>query len=196
MRRAGEQRERLGRGERRPARGGVPLGARRAVGRDAGARGFALLEMIIALALLAAGMVGVASIFASVTSSAHSQADLSEDTALCQSKMETLRSLSFTDSSTNTTELNSSGNFPTTGGTGLSPGGSTSSGVIGYEDYLDGSGNLLSSASGAIYQRWWSIAQTSGSVANLKTVSVRCTDLSLVGTAQAPDLTLTTVISQ
>jgi prepilin-type N-terminal cleavage/methylation domain-containing protein len=159
--------------------------------------GFTLVEMLFAIALLLIGVLALASIFGTAAQSAHSQGDLGEDVAVCESKMESLRTLNFTDNSTDTTQLNAQGQFPSTGGTGLSPGGSTTIPITGYVDYLDRSG-AYTAAGGAIYARMWQITDLATAPADSKKILVRCVDQTLKTEfgANRPDLTLVTVISQ
>lgn len=93
--------------------------------------------------------------------------------------------LSFSDVSSNTTV------FPptTTGGVGLTVGGSSSlsSPASGYSDYLDISGNLLSSSSGSYYERVWSVSVNAAGNLKTITVTVGVTDATLVA---APTTTL------
>jgi type II secretory pathway pseudopilin PulG len=182
--------------------------------------GFSLLEIVIAIALLMIGILAMASVFAGAAQTAHSQGDLGETVALCESKMETLRNLRFdsgepmdvspyTDLTTDTTQL-VSGAYPTTGGKGLTPGGSTTTAVSGYVDYLDPDGNQIASSSGGApagyeYTREWQITDTwtalsngmSWPAANYKTISVRCFSTG-VGDSKAmvPNVKITTILSQ
>jgi prepilin-type N-terminal cleavage/methylation domain-containing protein len=150
--------------------------------------GVTLIELMIAIAILAvvsAGLLGVFSIAAGQNKQQGEWA--TRTTEYCQDKMEQLLALQFTDVSSNTTVWPTA----TTGGTGL--GGSTasttyggtnlSSPVASYVDYLDVNGNLLGGGppapSGAFYVRVWQI-QTD-STGYLKTITVVASTLTTAG---------------
>lgn len=163
--------------------------------------GVTLIETMIAAGLLLTVVVGIVSSLLVAISTNESQGDLAtRTTEYAQDKMEQLLKLSFTDGSTNTTV------FPTTpnGGTGLggAMGASSTVGgvpptapVTGYVDYLDQNGNLLTSSTGALYTRQWSIS--TDSTATLKTITVVVTAAVPTGPAQgaAPSTTLVCVKS-
>jgi hypothetical protein len=66
--------------------------------------------------------------------------------------------------------------------------------VAKFVDYLDADGNLLTSSTGAAYERQWSI--TTDSTATLKTVTVVATSLaSNRGSGVAPSTTLVSIKS-
>jgi prepilin-type N-terminal cleavage/methylation domain-containing protein len=159
--------------------------------------GFTLIEMMFAVALLLIGVLAIASIFGTAASSVHSQGDLGESVAICESKMEALRTLNFSDTSTDTTTLNAQGVFPSTGGTGLTPGGSTTSAMTGYSDYLDANG-AYTKASSAIYMRMWKVTDLGTAPADSKKIAVRCVDQTLTQAfaANRPDVTVVTEVSQ
>ena len=151
--------------------------------------GMSLLETLIALAILlivAAGVMGIATI---ATSTTETQGHLaSRTTEYAQDKMEQLLALAFCDGPPNTTATDTTV-FPAVvdaSGTGLagctnlsanpptaSTGGSLdpTNPVTGYVDYLDASGNLVTSAGSWEYIRVWQISVPSGS-SGLKQISV------------------------
>jgi hypothetical protein len=97
--------------------------------------------------------------------------------------MEQLLALSYGDVTSDTTVFPSANS----GGTGLSVGGSIdpSAPVASYVDYLDASGNLLTSAGGAapagwFYIRVWKIENPTGTT-NLERISVLAQTKSDVG---------------
>jgi hypothetical protein len=122
------------------------------------------------------GVLGVMSVFFFVIMQNWNQGDRStRTTEYAQDKMEQLLALNFTDDASNTTV------YPTqaTGGTGLGgamSGNSTVGGVANgspvsqYVDYINSSGNLQTTSSGALYVRQWSVATNASG--NLKTVTV------------------------
>lgn len=153
-------------------------------------RGMTLLETVMAMAILLIVVAGVLSVFDTAISLTWLQGDVAtRATEYAQDKMEQLMPLSFNDGSTNTTV------FPATptGGTGLG-GAMAASSTVGsippaaavseYVDYLDGSGNLLTSSTGAAYTRQWSIA--TDPTATLKTITVVVTSVAPGGPHGAP----------
>jgi len=154
------------------------------------ARGFNLIETMIAMTVLLVGLVAVISVFTISISQNTNQGEFAmRNTQYAQDKMEQLLTLSFSDSTTNTTV------YPpaATGGTGLgvelTPGATkgsvnSASPVSGYVDYLDASGKLLASSSGWFYKRQWSIALDSSST--LKTITVLATSKTVVGPGKTP----------
>jgi type II secretory pathway pseudopilin PulG len=135
--------------------------------------GFSLLETLIATSVLLIAVTSVLNLFLVVITQNESQGDLGTRTAeYSQDKMEQLLRLDFNDGSTDTAA------YPpaATGGTGL--GGTmaasstvpTAPPITGYVDYLDQNGNLLTSSTGALYTRQWSIS--TDSTATLKTITV------------------------
>jgi len=151
-----------------------------------------LLETMIALALLLVVSTGIMGLATVATSSTETQGHLaSRTTEYAQDKMEQLLALKFCDGPPNATATDttvfpavvnatgtglagcsSAGNppaippTPSTGG-GLDP----NNPVAGYVDYLDSSGNLVSSTGSWEYIRVWQISVPSGSTA-LKQISV------------------------
>jgi hypothetical protein len=151
--------------------------------------GLSLLETLISLAILllvAGGIMGLATV---ATSTTETQGHLaSRTTEYAQDKMEQLLALAFCDGPPNTTATDTTV-FPAVvnaSGTGLAgcnnPGGNpptalsggslnTASPAAGYVDYLDASGNLVSSTGSWEYIRVWQISVPTGS-SGLKQISV------------------------
>ncbi|MBV8206014.1 MAG: hypothetical protein JO041_04415 [Acidobacteria bacterium] len=139
-------------------------------------RGVTLLETMMAASVLLVVVAGVAGVFAYAAGQNKGQGEIStRTTEYAGDKMEQLMALSFNDGQTNTTVYPSQ----STGGAGLggtmaasaSVGGTNpASPVANYVDYLDASGNVLNSSTGAFYTRLWSIA--TDSTATLKTITV------------------------
>jgi len=147
---------------------------------------------MIAAFILLVGVIALMRLMAVAVGQNLSQGDVQTRVSeYCEDKMEQLMALSYTDVSSNTTV------FPptTTGGVGLSVGGSSSlsSPASGYSDYLDISGNLLSNSTGAYYERVWSVSQNAA--ANLKTITVTVgiTDNTLIA---APTTTLVCLMTK
>ena len=145
--------------------------------------GLSLLEVVISLLILliiSAGVIGLSNVALSTT---ETQGHLAaRTTEYAQDKMEQLLALKFCDSVSDTTQ------FPaaTSGGTGLAgcnnPGGSPptalsggslsiTSPTTGYVDYLDSTGQLVTSSANWEYVRVWQISVPSGS-AGMKQISV------------------------
>jgi len=168
-----------------------PLASRRS---DAG---FSLLEMMVALTLLAVVSAGVLPLAIVATTASENQGHLSSRAAeYAQDKLEQLMALSFNDSISDTRV------FPAedTGGTGLTVGGSIdpASPVAKYVDYLDAQGALIPSATGApptgwYYQRLWQVSVPAGRT-KLKQITVRATVRNGFGNSPLrPRATLTTL---
>src|SRR5437660_10467026 len=134
----------------------------------ADARGFSIIEVLMATALMVTAVASLAQLFVLSTDRNKSSKNTTFAAVLAQHKMEQLRSLTWgfdtlglpaTDTSTDTTK------FPeTNGGTGLSPSpvNTLQQNVIGYVDYLDAKGQTLGGATAtppgtAVYIRRWMI---------------------------------------
>ena len=134
----------------------------------ADARGFSIIEVLMATALMVTAVASLAQLFALSTQRNRSSKNTTFASVLAQQKMEQLRSLTWgfdllglptTDTSTDTTK------FPeTAGGTGLSPSpvNTLQQNVVGYVDYLDARGQTLGGATaitpaGAVYIRRWMV---------------------------------------
>jgi type II secretory pathway pseudopilin PulG len=164
--------------------------------------GMSLLETMIALTILIVSTVGIMSMGMIATGTTENQGHLAARSAeYAQDKIEQLMALNYGDSVTDTTQglaCTPSSTPPCNSGTGLAIGGGTdpSNPVTGYADYLDSSGNVLSSAggtpSGWFYIRVWQISQAS---TNLKQIAVTAKVRYLVGAPQGalPQATLTSL---
>jgi len=146
-----------------------------------GQRGMSLLETLVALAILLTVSVGILSMASLAMSTTENQGHLAARTAeYAQDKMEQLMSLSFGDTTSDTTAFPSA----SSGGTGLAVGGSsdTSHPVAtpgtGYVDYLDISGQPVASTGAWYYERVWQVTNPS---TNLKQITVTATVKAQVG---------------
>jgi prepilin-type N-terminal cleavage/methylation domain-containing protein len=140
-------------------------------------QGFSLVEMLIAILVLAIVAAGVMPLAVIAVSTTENQGHLmARSTEYAQDKLEQLLTLAYGDVTSDTRV------FPATfnGGSGLTLGGSAdpSAPVALYVDYLDIDGNVLPAGAGVdgpetwFYQRVWSVAQEGG---NLKRVTVTAT---------------------
>jgi len=133
-----------------------------------GARGFSLLEVLVATTLLTVSLAALAQLFAIATRANSSARATTYATVLAQQKMEQLRSLTWgfdtlglplTDTSTDITVVPER----ETGGNGLSPSPANTLGqnIEGYVDYLDTFGRALGGGpmppEGTVYIRRWSV---------------------------------------
>jgi len=156
-------------------------------------RGLTLIETMIAAVVLVIGFVGTMSLFSVAVVRSSSNGEIgTRITEYAQDKMEQLMALNYADGTSNTAVFPSQ----STGGTGvggLMAGGQTvgsvdsSSPATGYVDYLDRSGNLLVSSSGAFFIRQWSI--TTNAAGNLKTLTVLTRAAALPVSQGAPPTT-------
>jgi prepilin-type N-terminal cleavage/methylation domain-containing protein len=138
--------------------------------------GFSLMEVVIAMGVMAVGLVALAQLFAISTRANHAAKTTTFATMLAQQKMEQLRGLMWgfdtlglpvSDVATNTSVVAQAAGCPapnTAGqGTGLSPspGGTLAGNVAGWVDYLDINGCLLGGGGAipnrTIYIRRWSV---------------------------------------
>lgn len=164
--------------------------------------GMSLLETMIALTILIVSTIGIMSMGMIATGTTENQGHLTARTAeYAQDKMEQLIALSYGDSVTDTTQgmaCTPSSTPACNNGTGLSIGGGTdpNNPVNSYVDYLDSSGNVLSSSNGApsnwFYIRVWQVSQAA---TNLKQIAVVAKVRHLVGAPQGslPQSTLTSL---
>jgi type II secretory pathway pseudopilin PulG len=165
-----------------------------------------LLETLISLAILVAVAAGVMSLATIATSTTETQGHLaSRTTEYAQDKMEQLLALKFCDGPTNGTDTTVFPAVVNAGGTGLAgcnnpganPPTALSGGSLdptapaaGYVDYLDVSGNLVSSTAAWEYIRVWQISVPAGST-GLKQIAVLTQAHYAVGKdGQAPQSTV------
>lgn len=124
-------------------------------------RGFSLVEVIVASAILACAVLSVAQVMAVATSSTAGARGVSEATLLAWQKVDELRGLAFT--------FDDVGDPVTDDALAPSPGGTLSRDASGYVEYLDtlgqrlDDGGLAGRPRGARYRRRWAIALSSGS---------------------------------
>ena len=154
-----------------------------------GASGFSLIEVLVAVGLLAVVSISTAQLFAVATRANAQSKGQTSTTLLAVQKMEQLRSLTwgFDQASSNlglpvsdmTTDLSKP--EPVGGGLGLnpSPADTLTSNVAGYVDYLDTKGvwvgNGASIPAGAHYIRRWSITPLPTNPNNTLVLQVRVT---------------------
>lgn len=156
-------------------------------------QGFTLLETMIAMTVLAVGVLGTAALFGVAIGTNKGQGEVATRTVeYCQDKMEQLTALTFGDSGTDNTVYPSS----PTGGPGLGGNMAANSSlgsidpnapVTQFVDYLDANGKLLTSSTGAFYTRQWMI-QTD-STATMKTITVVATAKTAAGGRGIPPST-------
>lgn len=167
--------------------------------------GIALLETVIALAVLLVVAVGVMSLAGVAMSATENQGHLQARTAeYAQDKMEQLLALAFCNATTDTTV------FPAVDGPGTGLAGcidpkagtpQTGGGLninapaAGYVDYIDGNGNPVGQAANWQYVRVWQITVPAGT--NLmKQISVKCQVRNSVGARTlAPNATVVSLKS-
>lgn len=131
-------------------------------------RGFSLVELLVAMALVSSLATGVTQLFVLVSRSTRDARSQTTATILAAQKMEQLRALTWGDAqglgpslTDDTTDLGS--DPPTSGGRGLlpAPAGSLSRSTAGYVDYLDGFGGWVGGGAAApttaVFIRRWSI---------------------------------------
>ena len=158
-------------------------------------RGISLLETVVAAGLMIVGIGGVMSLFTVGASKNMSQGtQASRCTEYAQDKMEQLMALSFTDTTSNTTVIPTA----TTGGVGLTPGGSIypNTFTANYVDYVtEGTGStaaiFTTLQSNSAYERQWSIV-SNATDPNIVTITVTVQSLQSVDRGAAP---LTTLVS-
>ena len=156
-----------------------------------GQRGVSLIETAIACAMMVTVLAGLASIAAVATMHTENEGHLSARTAeYAQDKLEQLLVLAYTDTLSNTVQ------FPAaaSGGTGLSVGGSITSPVNGYVDWLGNDGSLLGGGTTApsawFYKRMWQITMPTTGV---KQLTVVVSVLSSFGATMLPKSTVVAV---
>ena len=134
-----------------------------------GTRGFSLIEVLVALALLCVAVLGVLQLVALAISATNSARVQSLTVSLAASRLEQLRLLTFEydDTGAAATDLstNLSSATPAPGGNGLTPGGAIDSSIGGYVDHLDRvgqwAGNGTAAPASAAFTRRWAITPSS-----------------------------------
>jgi prepilin-type N-terminal cleavage/methylation domain-containing protein len=132
------------------------------------ARGFSLLEVLVATTIVVVGIAALAQLFGIATRANSSAKTTTVATVLAQQKMEQLRSLTWAFDasgapiSDTTTDITTEPDRPFAG-TGLSPSpdGTLSGNVVGYCDFVDRNANALGGGAAppaaTAYIRRWSV---------------------------------------
>jgi prepilin-type N-terminal cleavage/methylation domain-containing protein len=159
-------------------------------------RGFTLIEVLVASALLIVGVLSVARLFVLVLATNVSAQRETQAVILAIQKIEELRSLEWAYDIAGAPLSDT-----ITGGVGLtpSPPGALDDDIAGYVDYADRFGRILNGARppGAGYVRRWSITPLPLDPDNTIVIHVRVTDLRAAagrtGSRQPGDVRLATV---
>ena len=160
-----------------------------------GEAGFSLLETVVATGILAGALAALGQMFAVSVANNHSARSGSYATVLGEQKMEQLRGLTWgfdtlglpnTDSTTDTA---AAVEIPTGTGLSPSPGGTLTSNIAGYVDYVDRFGNMLGGGETipprAGYIRRWSVEPLPQSPNNTLVLQVLVTQRANRGSADA-----------
>lgn len=165
-------------------------------------KGITLIELSVALLVLLVALLALAQVIAASVILNRKNREIMQASIICKQKAEQLVSLDYADTSTNTSgtlTANADGtySYPTTGGSGLSAGGtvapnpyttsSTLTTTTNYVDYLDRNSNVVASTSNYSYIRLWKIS-TSG---NVKTIEV-----TVVGRSKAASHQVARIVTQ
>jgi prepilin-type N-terminal cleavage/methylation domain-containing protein len=158
------------------------------------ARGFSLLEVLVATTLLTVSLAALAQLFAIATRANRSARATTYSTLLAQQKIEQLRSLAWgfdalglplSDTSTDITVEPER----ETGGNGLraSPANTLGQNIEGYVEYLDTSGRVVGGGptppDGTVYIRRWSVEPLPTNPSNTIVIQVLVTRHRARGTA-------------
>jgi type II secretory pathway pseudopilin PulG len=165
-----------------------------------GEGGFSLLEAVVAAGIMAGALAALGQLFAISVANNHSARNGSYATVLAEQKMEQLRGLTWgfdtlglpnTDSTTDTAAAVEN---PTGTGLSPSPGGTLTSNIAGYVDYVDRFGNMLGGGETipprAVYVRRWSVELLPQSPNNTLVLQVLVTQRANRGSADAGGATL------
>lgn len=170
------------------------------------ARGFSLIEVVVALAILLIAVLGLAQTFLLAGRATAQGRRLTTVAVLAQQKLDQLRSLAWrfdtagvriSDVQTDTAAMPE---LPA-GGTGLqpSPPGTLAANIDGYCDFLDAGGRILAGGSspppGTVFVRRWAIVALPANPLDTLVLHVRLLspDAARSGAADAAGLLLTTV---
>lgn len=163
-------------------------------------RGFALLEVLITAGLLVGIAAGASQIVAIAIRASHGARVRTMSTLLAAEKMEQLRSLAWTHTTTSSPAISISFSDVTTdlssdpasdAGPGLlpSPDGTLQGNVPAYVDYLDGEGRWLGSGTAppgsAVYIRRWAVQPLASDPENILVFQVVVTARSASGIVSA-----------
>ncbi len=157
--------------------------------------GSSLLEVVIATSILAVLALGILPLGVTAISTTENEGHLvARATEYAQDKMEQLLALAYADSTTDTRVFPSAAS----GGTGLAVGGSSNPNapVAGYVDYLDASGNLVTSGGSWAPATWYykRVWQVTSPVANMKQVTVTTIVARKIGgLGRTPQATITSL---
>jgi hypothetical protein len=172
--------------------------------------GFALLEVLITAGLVVTVAAGSSHILSLATRAAHSARVRSIESMLAAEKIEQLRSLAWTHTTTASPAISiSSSDFTsdlstapaTDSGPGLlaSPPGTLDADAAYYVDYLDGSGRIVSGGSppaAAVFIRRWAIRPLPSDPDNLLIFTVVVTTRGSGGVPAADAVRLVTVVAR
>jgi prepilin-type N-terminal cleavage/methylation domain-containing protein len=146
--------------------------------------GFTLVEVLVAMTLIATAAIGVAGLLGAAVQSRDAARVQTSATLLASQKMEQIHSLiwRFDPAGTGVPESDTTSDVsydpPRTGGVGLqpSPGGTLDTDTPGYVDYLDGAGRWVGRGgtvpSSAVYVRRWSILSLASDPADSRMIQV------------------------
>lgn len=159
-------------------------------------RGFALLEVLITAGIVVAIAAGASQIVAIAIRASHGARVRTMATMLAAGKMEQLRSLTWTHTTTGSPAVSMSSSDvsadlssepATDEGPGLlpSPGGTLDANVPYYVDYLDGEGHWIGPDS-AVYVRRWAVEPMASDPENILVFQVVVTTRA-TGGAMSPD---------
>ncbi len=165
-------------------------------------KGTTLIELAVALLVLLIALLALAQVIAASVILNKKSREIMKASIICKQKAEQLVSLAYADTTSNTSGTlvaNADGtySYPTTGGSGLTAGGtvapnpyttaSTLTTTTNYVDYVDDNGNVVASTGNYFYIRLWKIS-TSG---NVKTIEV-----TVVGKSKAASHQVARIVTQ
>jgi prepilin-type N-terminal cleavage/methylation domain-containing protein len=166
-----------------------------------GEHGFSLIEVVIAVGLLAVLSIGIAQLFGMATKANYAAKGQTSTALLAAEKMEQLRGLAWGfDQGPNALGLpvsdlvtNLSTDPSTAGGLGLnpSPAGTLDANTAGYVDYLDRNGQWVGNGQDpprtAVYVRRWAVDPLPTNPNNTLVLRVRCTTVDHLARVAGPE---------